>query len=160
MKNVITIAALIAITTLTGCKDNTQAQPAPFKVSKFECIPDTRSDFLNNRLVRETSVTVNGENTKLTITGGDMNMRLSVFDPHLPATREFTNFRVFGEDRIMYNTTFTADGKNYTQKFILDINSYEKNKFFYQRATETFDDDNTPIAVSLAGYCYRIGTAV
>ncbi len=157
MKTIITVAALIAVTTLTACKDNTPTQSAPVKVSKFDCIPDTRADFLDNRLIRETEI--NGLPSKLTITGGDMNMRLSVYDAHLPATREFTNFRVFDGDRIMYNIEFTAEGKTFTQKFILDGNAYEQNKFFYQRATETIGNDNIPVAVSMAGYCYRTGTA-
>lgn len=165
MKNIVSIAALAAVVALTGCNENTSGKSEntsiPPKISKFDCIPDTRADFVNNEFVRETSI--NGDVAKLTITGVSMNMHLSIYDSHVPATREFSNFRISGKEAtdLLYDTGFTHNGKSYTQKVMLPIDAYEQNKFFYQRATETVSetDGQTKIAVIMAGYCYRTGSS-
>lgn len=161
---VISAFALIAIASLTACQDTQPSRTETVKptaaverrVVRFDCLPETRADFVNNQLVREMPFESDSP-TPIKVTSIGSQMTLTVSDTHLNAVREYTNSKPFGNGYLKYTISLNHDGKNFDQEFLLPADATEKTQFRYQRVTETVSvqDGVTNLAVILSGICTR-----
>lgn len=158
----IPVLALIAIASLTACQDTQPSRTETVKTAKpiqslvfdFDCVPETRADFVNDRMTRESPIDAEAP-TLLKVTTMGSDMRLSVTDTHLNAVREFTNSKPFGKGYVQYTTSFTYNGRNISQRFLLPADALDKSRFPYQRVTEmvSAQDGVTNLTVIFSGMC-------